>query len=372
MAWNVRTLSTKELQFINLALSKISLEGINLLNDIENNDVNFPGAQLITELQYTIESLQNPVCTWTEDDSDLIIDHYTLLAKLYKLPFIDYLSTPIIPIKLQPSLGDLQTLEDGLLIERLARIAADLLIQANLDAEIQARIDADTLIRNVVRGAPIYTIPSASITNVAQLIEKGESLTNLTVNISFTQNDAGIANGYSLEKDNIEISTTQNNVITLSDIISNTILKGSVSYDEGNVKNDNFSEPYPTGKILAGTVTSSTITITPTFKNFLGFSSNTILTGPQITSLINSSLETVKAKNYTGVTAGSGNYLYYCYPWAYGNLSTIILDGASPILGAFTKLSNVSVTNQFGVTKTYIVYRSNAVNAFNNNSLNFS
>jgi hypothetical protein len=231
------------------------------------------------------------------------------------------------------------------------------------------RIDA---ILDVIREPAVYTQPTVSITNVSQYVEKGSSLTNLNVNILFTQNDAGSATGYSLSLNNVVISTNQNNTIDINNITSNKALKGAVTYNQGAVKNDNLGLPDPSGQIPASTKESSTRTITPTFKNFLGFSSNTVLTSAQIIALANGDLDTNRARNYTGLTAGAGNYLFYCYPASYGNLSSVILDGASPVLGAFTKLANVSVTNAFGVVEDYIVYRSNAVNAFNNNSLNFS
>jgi len=48
------------------------------------------------------------------------------------------------------------------------------------------------------------------------------------------------------------------------------------------------------------------------------------------------------------------------------------MDGTSPVLGAFTKLTNVTVTNYYGEAVSNIIYKSNAPAAFTNNSLAFS
>ena len=108
------------------------------------------------------------------------------------------------------------------------------------------------------------------------------------------------------------------------------------------------------------------------YRNYLGYSPNTSLTLSEIESLISSTLSNSKSRTVTNVTAGAGNYTYYCYQAAAGDLTSIIQDGAAPVIGAFTKLSNVTGLNTYGANVTYIVYRSNATNAFTNNTLAFS
>ena len=71
--------------------------------------------------------------------------------------------------------------------------------------------------------------------------------------------------------------------------------------------------------------------------------------------------------------ATAGNYTYIAYAAKYGDLSGIIQDGALPVLGAFTKVGDFSITNTNGVTETYRVYKSNADAAFaNGTQLNIS
>lgn len=120
------------------------------------------------------------------------------------------------------------------------------------------------------------------------------------------------------------------------------------------------------------TTTSGTITIAFVHRNFLGYSTNTVLNLTQILALGNSTLSNSRVRTVTGVTATGGNYTYYVYAASAGDLTSVILDGAAPVLGAFTKLTDVSGTNSFGANVSYRVYRSNATNAFTNNSLAFS
>lgn len=109
------------------------------------------------------------------------------------------------------------------------------------------------------------------------------------------------------------------------------------------------------------------------YGNYFGYSTNTSLTTvAQIEALGNQTLSDSRSRTVNNVTAGSGEYTYYAYKSTAGDLTNIILDGASPILSSFTKQSDVSGLNQNGASVTYRVYRSNATQAFTNNTLAFS
>jgi hypothetical protein len=120
------------------------------------------------------------------------------------------------------------------------------------------------------------------------------------------------------------------------------------------------------------TTTSGVVTISFFYKNALGYSSNTTITISDLEAFSGSSLTNSKARTFTGVTANSNDYTYYVYAASAGDLSNVILDGTTPILGAFTKLTDLTGTNSNGANVTYRVYRSNAKGAFTNNSIQFS
>jgi hypothetical protein len=119
------------------------------------------------------------------------------------------------------------------------------------------------------------------------------------------------------------------------------------------------------------TTTSGTVTINLVYRNALGFSSSTSVTLSQIESFGNILLTNSKARSFTGVSAGALDFTYYVYAASAGDLTNVILDGTTPIFGAFTKLADVSGVNVNGANVTYRVYKSNDPGAFTNNSLQF-
>ena len=102
------------------------------------------------------------------------------------------------------------------------------------------------------------------------------------------------------------------------------------------------------------------------WRNYFGESVNATLTHDQITGLTNSNLVTTEVTTYDFV---GGGYKYICYPNAFGspnlfkdeatNLQVAMADNSD----GYTTLSNgyyyntISITNQYGISTTYRVYR---------------
>ena len=116
----------------------------------------------------------------------------------------------------------------------------------------------------------------------------------------------------------------------------------------------------------------SVYTITLRYSSYFGYNTNSTLSSAQIIALGNQALLTSRVRTVDPVTAPASNYTYVSYPASFGDLTSIIMDGASPVLGAFTKLTNVTVTNGYGEAISNIIYKSNAVAAFTNNELAFT
>jgi hypothetical protein len=109
------------------------------------------------------------------------------------------------------------------------------------------------------------------------------------------------------------------------------------------------------------------------YGNYFGYNAATSLTTiAQIEALGNQVLSDSRSRTVNGVTAGAGLYTYYAYKSEAGDLTSIIQDGAASVLGAFTIQSGIVGTNTNGASVTYRVYRSNATQAFTNNTLAFS
>ena len=117
------------------------------------------------------------------------------------------------------------------------------------------------------------------------------------------------------------------------------------------------------------TTVGSVYTITFRSMSYFGYNSNTTLTGAQIIALGNTASLATRARTVTNVTSGVGNYTYISYPLAYGDLTSIKLGGVEEVIGAWSKLTSVSVTNSYSQTVSYNIYRSNATNAYTNETL---
>lgn len=170
------------------------------------------------------------------------------------------------------------------------------------------------------------------------------------------------------------------NSITLRDVTANTILASNEANDgSASVSTAAFTATLGLSRtyLIAGVNSNgdtffSDVSIYGETESYLGLSTAQALTGPQLVALGSPQLQGSRGRTASGVTATGGNYLYYAYDARHGDLTSIILDGAAPVLGAFRKLGDVATTNATGASVTLRVYRSNATNAFSNNSLAFA
>lgn len=79
-----------------------------------------------------------------------------------------------------------------------------------------------------------------------------------------------------------------------------------------------------------------------------------------------SALTAGKSRNVTATTANNNasNYTYIVYSASYGDLSGIVQDGAIPVLDAFEKLGDFTITNAQGVSESHRFYKTTALGAF--------
>lgn len=103
---------------------------------------------------------------------------------------------------------------------------------------------------------------------------------------------------------------------------------------------------------------------------FTGATTSQSLSGTDFANLT-AAAATGKGKTVSGVTTTSSQYYVYAYPKAWGTLSKIIQNGATPILDAFN-VSTVSYTNGAGYAQDYYVYISANPGAFTNAQIAFS
>ena len=119
-----------------------------------------------------------------------------------------------------------------------------------------------------------------------------------------------------------------------------------------------------------GAITGSTATMAFQWRNYLGASSTNVTDNTTAQTVVNaaatSSLSATKAWTATCTAANNtlGNYTYIIYPAHFGDLTGIIQDGATPVLGAFTKLGDYNVINANSIPLSHRVYKSNSDKAF--------
>jgi hypothetical protein len=125
-----------------------------------------------------------------------------------------------------------------------------------------------------------------------------------------------------------------------------------------------YTDEYTTGNGGAQAITFK-------YYSFYGYNTSTSLTSSQIQALANKKFLSSQVMTDT-FTAFELEYTYYSYPSTYDDITSIILDGVTPILGAFIKISKVNVTNSYGESLIYKVYKSNSPGAFTDNEVAFS
>ena len=174
----------------------------------------------------------------------------------------------------------------------------------------------------------------------------------------------------------ITISGDYGSVIPPDNTYSSSLLINNYLINTGNLtKSVNFVRPksglnVENNKVVApvgNDTTTASLTVSINYPFYLGYSATTPTSISGFSKRLN-----IKSGSltYTGVTATTLQYTYFLFPNDV-TITGIIMDGAAPILSAFTQLSNVNIITDTGVTRSMKVLKSNALGAFNNNTLRF-
>lgn len=111
------------------------------------------------------------------------------------------------------------------------------------------------------------------------------------------------------------------------------------------------------------------------FLHSVGGSSTSITAGStdgEVTTLIDSlDFKVLRSGKSASITcnannANAANYTYIVYAAKYGDLSNVILNGSSSVLGSFTEIADFDYTNSETHVESYRLYKSNATGAFAN------
>ena len=217
---------------------------------------------------------------------------------------------------------------------------------------------------------PTYIQPTTTISSSPSngSYEIGSAL-SLTFSSTFTQNDAGSLISTTYYKNNT--SALAGNTDAIASLTSPTQYKVTKTYNQGACKTNNLGQIDCTGRINAGSISSSNITFTPFPKRYWGYSSSGTPNSSDVITASGGGSEFTTSKDkyvFSIVVTGINQYIYYAYPSYFGPLTSIVISGLESI-GAFNQ-TTVSVTNAQGYTQNYYVYTSQ--NQFNNTTITFT
>lgn len=200
--------------------------------------------------------------------------------------------------------------------------------------EISVGTSLDDIIKKLLvkRIPAAYTKPTVSIAcPKAGSYEVGTSVA-VGVTGTFTQKDGGavtkmqvIKNGTTpaaLETTTSPIEYTE----TLSVPDGNTTYKVTAEYAQGAIKQDNLGEDSPTGRIEAGSVTSSNVTITGFRKAFYGagLGDPAIATSDNIRALGHSANAVKKGSTFSISVPEGQQFAVFAYPKSIGEVAQVM------------------------------------------------
>lgn len=212
-----------------------------------------------------------------------------------------------------------------------------------------------------------YSVPTITVIIPVLARDKGDVESTITGTV--TRNSVNVP----ISSVQVQYSVDSGAWVNLGSPVALSASGGNynVSHDDNTLINSNNIRYRAVVVDAKETTISSNVTVNFLHRNVLGYSSDTTLTLAQILDLPDSILSNSKVREVSNVSAGANQYTYYVYPVSAGDLTNVILDGSTPVIGAFTKLADVSGTNSYGATVTYRVYRSNSPQAFTNQNLKF-
>lgn len=236
----------------------------------------------------------------------------------------------------------------------------DILTKGSTFTEVMKQIFQKTV-------PPTYTDPTSSLSVSPSSTQEIGSTVNYTISPSFTQNDAGALSQVVL-KDDGNIVSTQSTTSTFT-IVGKTVQAGSVvlsgeyTYGQGGVKDDNFGNPDPTGRIEAGTITSN-LSVSGAYFNWYGSDSQAPSDSDDIRALGSSF-----SNSFTLNTGNSNTKMIIAIPSTKNLVSVIDQDALNANITANYILSGTinQVEDGGGNLVSYKVYVLTIASAYSSN-----
>ena len=200
--------------------------------------------------------------------------------------------------------------------------------------EISAGTSLDDIIKKLLvkRIPATYTRPTVSIAcPKAGSYEVGTSV-EVGVTGTFKQNDGGAVTKMQVIKNGATPAALESatSPITYAETLSvpdgNTTYKVIAEYAQGAIKPDNLGEDSPTGRVEAGSVTSSTSTITGFRKAFYGagLGDPAITTSDNIRALGHSANAVKKGTTFSISVPEGQQFAVFAYPKSIGEVAQVM------------------------------------------------
>jgi hypothetical protein len=176
----------------------------------------------------------------------------------------------------------------------------------------------------------------------------------------FTQNDAGAETGTTYLKNGSPITSPDN--FTL---LTQVYYQAVTSYAQGACKLNNLGQVDCVGRVVAGTITSGALYVTPVWKRYWGLCVGTAPTQSEVLAALSGGMD-IQTNHSFGFTIAdcAGKHVFMAALASYGHITSLVQNGF-PSLGAYTE-TNPDITNAQGHIDSYYIQTSN--NAFTGSS----
>lgn len=195
---------------------------------------------------------------------------------------------------------------------------------------ISSGIDIDDLLAIITKKtiAPEYKAPKMQLNDSLEVreFEVGDNIA-FTLRSRFVKNDAGDIISHKVYKNNLEIYSKESPLVSL-EIGSLIIAEGEnvfiskAMYNEGEIKNNNFDEPSPEGRIEAGEIESSPLVYNGYRKMFFESGAEE-LSLSAIRDFKNSILNPQKSQEIEMEMSVGEQYISFAYPASLGDIQKI-------------------------------------------------
>lgn len=213
-------------------------------------------------------------------------------------------------------------------------------IQLNKN-DIQSNKENIQLILDIIDEPPTYTKPTFN-TTVSKTVLEHTITTSVSIQSSFTRNDAGNVISYSLSKGGTTL-VQGSSIETYTDTLTLThgqsvTYTATVTYGDGEIKNTLLGVPYPSTSIKSGSLSKS-VTVTGYAISYYGVVTESVF---ESTDNLSRKLKTSRSDTLTFNL--TNQRVLYMYPKSFGNLTSIKDANGFDYINSYT-LSNLTVND---------------------------